>query len=140
MCYKLGSIAVITRSPLVQGNGTLGPRRQMLLELLQDARRAGLEYVPPKLRQEFERSVFPDHILESSTAFLLRGHENVPEWKDGPPNPWRANQYVAGFLRGMLLLKGFDVRVRSHHGDPETIANVMAARVSIVAFWMPRQN
>ena len=118
----------------------LSPRRQMLLDLLRDARAAGLAHVPPKLRQEFQRKVLPDNVLEGSTLFLMRGHENVPEWKDSPPDPWRANQYVAGFLRGMLALHGFDERVREHHGDPDLIAEAMAERVSIIAFWEQRQN
>ena len=118
----------------------LSPRRQQLLELLLDARQAGLAHVPPKLRRDFQRKVFPNNVLEGSTLFLLRGHENVPEWKNAPPDPWRANEYVAGFLRGMLQLHGFDERVRDHNGDPNLIAEAMAARVAIVAFWEQRQN
>ncbi len=118
----------------------LSPRRRALFDLLRDARKAGLEHVPRSLRRDYERNVFPDHVLEGATLFLMRGHENVPEWKDAPPDPWRANEYVAGFLRGMLQLHGFDQRVRDEAGDPELIAEAMAGRVAIVAFWMPRQN
>ncbi len=118
----------------------MNPRRQALFDLLRDARKAGLKHVPRRLQRDYEHQVFADHILEGASLFLMRGHENVPEWKDAPPDPWRANQYVAGFLRGMLQLNGFDQRVRDEYGDPELIADAMAERVSIVAFWMPRQN
>ena len=118
----------------------LDPRRQQLLDLLRNARRAGLAHVPAPLRKEFERKVMPDAMLEGATHFLLRGHEAVPEWKDLPPDPWRANRYVAGFLQGLLRLHDFDAKVRAHNGDPALIVERMTQEVQLVAFWMPRQN
>ena len=133
-CYKV-RVDIFRRRP-----SNSDPQRRQLLDLLRNARRAGLPHVPAPLRGEFERKVMPDAMLEGATHFLLRGHEAVPEWKDLPPDPWRANRYVEGFLHGLLRLHEFDAKVRAHNGDPALIAERMAQEVQVVAFWMPRQN
>lgn len=78
--------------------------------------------------------------MEAAAGHLLAGFRHAPQLLDAPPDPWRHNEYVATYLRGLLQLNGFDQRVRSRHVDPELIADAMAQRVGAVAFWMRREN
>jgi hypothetical protein len=96
--------------------------------------------VPPPLRGEFSRRIFSDAILQASAGYLLTSFPRLPQGTDQPPDPWQHNTYVATYLRGLLQLNDFEQRVRSHHGDPELIAQRMAQQISLVAFWMPRSN
>lgn len=118
----------------------LNAQERALYDVLRSARDAAMPEVPPAVRQEFRRTVMADRILAGSTFFLMRGFRRVPELMDAPPDPWRHNQYVATYLRGLLQLNGFDERLRAEHGDAVIIAELMAQKVGAVAFWARRDN
>ncbi|MDA1216149.1 MAG: hypothetical protein O2812_04680 [Chloroflexi bacterium] len=120
----------------------LNSRQQALYDVLRNARDAAVKEVPPPLRKDFVRHIYTDRVLEASAMHLLnafRGNRrNSPDEEE--PDPWLHNDYVANYLRGMLQLQGFDEQVRRFNGDPNLIAETMAERVSMVAFWTPRNN
>jgi hypothetical protein len=120
----------------------LNSRQQALYDVLRNARDAAVKEVPPPLRKDFVRHVYADRVLEASAMHLLnafRGNRRTsPDEEE--PDPWLHNEYVASYLRGMLQLQGFDEQVRRFNGDSNLIAETMAERVSMVAFWTPRNN
>ena len=107
---------------------------------MRGAREAALREVPRPLRSEFTNRILSDRVLEASSGLLLSSFRHVPQWMDAPPDPWRHNTYVATYLRGLLQTNEFAQRVRRLQGDPELIAERLMERVSIVAFWLPRNN
>jgi hypothetical protein len=112
----------------------------MLYDLLRDARKGASALVPPPLRREFTEVILSDRVLAGSAIHLLSGFQPPHQPSSGEPDLWLHNEYVANYLRGVLLLGGLDERIRLHRGDPEEIAQVMVERVANVAFWAPRHN